>query len=198
MIGSGIFASPGSVLAHAGSVGGALAAWVVAGLLSMLGAATYAELGTCIPRSGGEYAFIHECYGALPAFLFAWTSNLVIKPGGTAIIVLVAGQYIAQPFYSAAAPDWVAKGAAYAVLVLLTAVNCLNVHLAAACQRWLTYTKLVAIALVAVVGVVYLARAGAVEQTNFSHVFANTSLRRVAVCATDVWQRHRRGSLGWR
>ena len=80
-----------------------------------------------------------------------------------------------QPFYTGPAPEWVAKGAAYAVLLLLTAVNCANVHLAAACQRWLTYAKLVAIALVAVVGVVYLARGGDVPHTNFSHTFANSS-----------------------
>ena len=56
MIGSGIFASPGSVLLHAGSVGTSLLAWFFAGLIALLGSLCYAELGTMIPSSGGECA----------------------------------------------------------------------------------------------------------------------------------------------
>ena len=54
MIGSGIFASPGSVLLQSHSVGMALLAWVAAGVIALMGAASYAELGTALPANGGE------------------------------------------------------------------------------------------------------------------------------------------------
>lgn len=54
MIGSGVFASPGAVLLHSGSVGLSLLVWVLAGVIALLGSLCYCELGTCIPESGGE------------------------------------------------------------------------------------------------------------------------------------------------
>ncbi len=76
-----------------------------------MGCATYAELGTMIPESGGEYAYLFRCYGQLYAFLFSWTCNWILKPSGIAIVCLVCGQYITQPFYlNGGAPTWMCKG----------------------------------------------------------------------------------------
>jgi L-type amino acid transporter 9 len=58
MVGSGIFASPGVVLLHTGSVGLSFIAWTAAGLVALLGVVCYAELGTMLPASGGDYAYI--------------------------------------------------------------------------------------------------------------------------------------------
>lgn len=51
--------------------------WVLCGFLSMIGALCYAELGTCIPKSGGDYACIHEAFGQLPSFLYLWAANVI-------------------------------------------------------------------------------------------------------------------------
>ena len=89
VIGSGIFLVPGSVLRNSGhALGVALAVWIVGGLLSYLGALTYAELGAMRPSTGGLYIYIREAFGPLPAFLYGWTLFLVISSGTVATLAV--------------------------------------------------------------------------------------------------------------
>ena len=118
MIGSGIFASPKGVLDASGSVGLALIVWAICGVLAVCGALAYAELGTMIPTSGGEYTYIREAFGALPAFLYAWTACIVIKPSQLAIICLIFGEYIVTPFF----PDCTARSDVQHIIKLLAAL----------------------------------------------------------------------------
>lgn len=74
---AGIFVSPKGVIQEVNAVGTSLVVWVLCGLLSMIGALCYAELGTSIPLSGGDYAYIHEAYGSLPAFLYLWDAMFI-------------------------------------------------------------------------------------------------------------------------
>lgn len=99
MIGSGIFASPRYVMENSGSVGLTLIVWSLCGVLAMFGALCYSELGTMIPLSGAEYVYLLEGFGPLPAFLYSWTSVIVLKPSQVAIICLAFGAYVIEPFF---------------------------------------------------------------------------------------------------
>ncbi|XP_061201885.1 B(0,+)-type amino acid transporter 1 isoform X2 [Neopsephotus bourkii] len=108
IIGSGIFVSPKSVLANVGAVGPCLTMWAACGILATLGALCFAELGTMITKSGGEYPYLMEAFGPIPAFLFSWTSLLVTKPSSFAIICLSFAEYTLAPFYPGCDPPQVA------------------------------------------------------------------------------------------
>ena len=73
VIGTGVFLKTATMAQLVGSPNKVLLAWVAAGLLSLAGALTYAELGAMMPEAGGEYVFLREAYGDLPAFLFGWS-----------------------------------------------------------------------------------------------------------------------------
>ena len=108
IIGSGIFVSPKGVLQEIGSTGGALVVWVACGLISCIGATCYAELGTCILKSGGDYAYINEAYGGMAGFLFLWVAVVVINPTGNAITALTFSYYVLQPIFPNCEPPTLA------------------------------------------------------------------------------------------
>src|SRR5437870_102157 len=83
VIGSGIFLKPGGVLHDVGnSVPIALSVWLVGGILSLLGALTYGEMGAMNPKAGGLYVFVRDAFGRLPAFLYGWALFTVINSAG--------------------------------------------------------------------------------------------------------------------
>jgi basic amino acid/polyamine antiporter, APA family len=99
VIGSGIFLVPGGVLRSAGySVPLAIAAWVVGGVLSLLGALTFGELSAMMPKAGGLYVYIRDCFGRLPAFLFGWTLFFVLSAGSVAALAAAFSIYLAEFF----------------------------------------------------------------------------------------------------
>jgi APA family basic amino acid/polyamine antiporter len=97
VIGSGIFLVPGGVLSKSGGiVGVAMAVWLFGGLLSLLGALTYSELGAMNPGSGGLYLYVRDAFGRLPAFLYGWTVFFVIQAGTVATLAVASSAYLEQ------------------------------------------------------------------------------------------------------
>ncbi|CAH1970247.1 unnamed protein product [Acanthoscelides obtectus] len=128
IIGSGIFVSPKGVLMFSGSVGQAIIVWIMSGVLSMIGALCYAELGTMIPKSGGDYAYIMEAFGPLPAFLYLWIALFILVPTGNAITAITFAQYILQPVWGdCPAPYEAVRLLAAATTCILTVCRRLSV-----------------------------------------------------------------------
>lgn len=149
MIGSGIFVSPSGLLVRTGSVGVSFLIWLACGMLSLLGALAYAELGTMNTSSGAEYAYFMDAFGAPPAFLFSWVSTLVLKPSQMAIICLSFAQYAVEAFVSECdPPSAVVKMVALVAIVMILFVNCYSVNLGMAVQNIFTAAKLVAVLIV--------------------------------------------------
>ncbi|XP_055855170.1 Y+L amino acid transporter 2 isoform X1 [Episyrphus balteatus] len=157
IVGAGIFVSPKGVLLYSGSIGQSIIVWILCGLLSMVGALCYAELGTMIPKSGGDYAYIGVAFGPLPAFLYLWVALLVLVPTGNAITALTFAQYLLQPFRpSCEAPVESVQLLAAVITCVLTAINCYNVKWVTRVTDVFTGTKILALLVIVAAGAWYL------------------------------------------
>ncbi|KAF2348529.1 Amino acid/polyamine transporter I [Trinorchestia longiramus] len=173
IIGSGIFVSPKGVLATTGSVGMSLVVWVICGMLSMVGALCYAELGTSIPKSGGDYAYIHEGFGSLPSFLFLWAANLIFVPTTNAIMALTFAKYVLQPFFPGCSmPDDATRLIAALAICFLTFINSWNVRITTKLQDVFMVTKVSALVIIIVAGMVHLGKG---HTENFDDPFKGTT-----------------------
>lgn len=153
MIGSGIFVSPGGVLAESGSVGLSLVIWAAGGLLSICGSLVYVELGTVIPESGGEYSYLSKAFGPIPGFLFAWTSMSLLKPAETGIICLAFAKYAVDPFIDVETVPTAVKMIGISAIMLITFINIFSVKVATKVQIFFTIAKLLAIAIIVAGGI---------------------------------------------
>lgn len=161
IIGSGIFLNPAIVAQRVGTVGLTLTVWVLGGIVALIGAMVYAELGARRPIAGGGYIYLREAYGRLPAFLYAWALLLVIATGAIAAVAVTFGSYTAALLgLGPTAQVPLAIGA----ILLLSAINYLGVRPGAMTQNVLTLLKLGALTLLIVAGLTGVPAPAAVEQ----------------------------------
>jgi APA family basic amino acid/polyamine antiporter len=143
VIGSGIFILPGPVLRQ---VGGrfdvSLTVWVVGGILSLLGALTFGELGAMAPEAGGIYVYIRDAFGRLPAFLYGWTFFFVVASGSVATLAVASTAYLKQ---LVPLSPLVERSVPVALIVFCTAVNVRGTRQSALFQALTTTAKVTAI-----------------------------------------------------
>src|SRR6187551_3839625 len=84
VIGTGVFLKARVMTCNVGSPTWVIVVWIAAGLLSLAGALTYAELTAMKPQAGGEYVFLRDAYGRASSFLFGWMQMFIAKPGSQA------------------------------------------------------------------------------------------------------------------
>lgn len=160
MIGSGIFIVSAKSARVLGSGGWLLAAWAVAGVLTMIAALCCAELAAMMPKAGGQYVFFREAYGPLFGFLFGWTMFLVVQTGTIAAVAVAFAKFLGVvwpavtevktrigPFSVSAA-----QLTAVAVIALLTASNANGLKTGTATQNVFTFAKLAALLALTVCG----------------------------------------------
>src|SRR5437868_11913984 len=114
VIGSGIFRKPGVMAAQVGSPELLLAVWLAAGVISLLGTLSNAELAAMMPETGGQYVYLQRAYGPFVAFLYGWALFAVIQSGSIAALSYVFAEYAAR---FANLPDAVVPLAGFAVHV---------------------------------------------------------------------------------
>jgi APA family basic amino acid/polyamine antiporter len=98
VIGSGIFMTTGLMADALPSVSLILIVWLLGGLQMLAGALTYAELGAAMPKAGGQYVYLREAYGSLPAFLFGWVAFIAYLTGTNAAIAVAVAEHLGS-FY---------------------------------------------------------------------------------------------------
>ena len=139
VIGSGIFLTPGLILRQVnGSVGYSLLVWLVGGVLSLLGALTYAELAATNPEAGGLYCFIRDAFGRAPAFLYGWCLFLVIASGSVAALARAFTRYLAELIPLSATGSTVIS---VAMIGVVTVVNVWGTRKSSDLQNWTTLIK---------------------------------------------------------
>ncbi|KAJ3883499.1 L-methionine transporter [Lentinula edodes] len=165
-IGSGIFSSPGVVVANTRTVGASLCVWIASGLLGWTGASSFAELGSAIPQNGGAQAYLAYAYGPLLAYLFAWTAIIALRPGGNAVISLIFAEYLNRIFWHSTRDDvspddipaWAIKLTACIAVLLVTALCVWDRKLGARAAVVFTSVKIMCLVFIIVLGIVQLAR----------------------------------------
>jgi APA family basic amino acid/polyamine antiporter len=109
MIGSGIFIVSAESSRLVGAPGWLLAAWALAGVMTITGALCCAELAAMMPRAGGQYVFLREAYGPATAFLFGWALLLVIQTGTIAAVAVAFANFTGVLIPSVSATRYVLR-----------------------------------------------------------------------------------------
>ena len=149
IVGASIFVQPSEITGQVPSVAGVFLVWLLSGALTLCGALVCAELSSIFSRTGGVYVYLGEAFSPAIGFLWGWAMFWVMHSGIIAAIAIVFARYVGF-FFSLG--DAGTKAVAVAVILALSAVNCLGVRHGARLQAVFTYGKLLVIALIIVVG----------------------------------------------
>jgi APA family basic amino acid/polyamine antiporter len=148
IIGSGIFVTPAEVARHVETPLLIVGVWMIGGIVALAASFVYAELAARRPAVGGQYAYLRDAYGPMPAFLYGWALLLVIQSGGMAAVAITFARYFGNLVQLPVGDSAVAV----AVLALLTLINCLGVRSGSNVQSALMLLKIGAIAVLVLVG----------------------------------------------
>ena len=191
MIGSGIFIVSADVARQVGSSGWLLASWLLAGVLTMIGALCYGELTAMFPHAGGQYVFLQKAYGKLTGFLYGWSFFAVIQTGTIAAVAvafakysgvlfpeLISDKYEIFAFGDSSFKLTTQRLLAIVSIIILTYANTRGVKEGKIIQNVFSTTKLAAIALLIILGFILGANAEVISQ-NFSNLFVASSTAKI-------------------
>ncbi|MBI3664668.1 MAG: amino acid permease [Acidobacteria bacterium] len=196
MIGTGVFLKTRVMTCNVGEPGLVLAVWVVAGLLAMAGALSYAELAAMMPRAGGAYVFLREAYGRPMGFLYGWTIFGVARTGSQAALAVgcaiflnillggaLEGSYFSFSVIGHTIPFGKLQLAALGAIAVVTLINCAAVSVSGNVSTVLTVIK-IGLVLTVGAGAALLARG---NWAHFSLSGASGACEAVASTARGGW-----------
>jgi len=187
MIGSGIFIVSADIARQTGSAGGLLTAWIITGILTVSAALSYGELAAMMPKAGGQYVYLRECYSPLWGFLYGWTLFLVIQTGTIAAVAVAFARFLGVLAPSVSPVSWIVApipiSAKYAfslswqqffailLIAFLTLVNTRGLNWGKYIQNIFTSAKTLALIGLVILGI-FFGRNAAAIQANFSQMWA--------------------------
>ncbi len=139
IIGSGIFLVPTTIALYMHSTSLTLLVWLVAGILTLFGALSMAELGAAMPRAGGQYVYLKEAYGPFWGFLYGWSSFWVINSASIAAIAVAFATYLGH-FYPITPLQ--IKLIAIAAITVFTLLNIYGLRTGVWAQNIITFLKI--------------------------------------------------------
>jgi APA family basic amino acid/polyamine antiporter len=151
IVGAGIFANPSEVAHRVHTPFLIFGVWVLGGLIAMCGAFIWAELATRLPGTGGQYLYLREAYHPSVAFVYGWGLLLITQTGGMAAVAVIFSSY----FRALTGVVWNESAIAAAVLLMLTAINCLGARAGSNVQSALMLLKIAALAALVVLGLTF-------------------------------------------
>jgi APA family basic amino acid/polyamine antiporter len=175
VIGSGVFVKGRTVSDSVPEVGLAMAAWVLGGILALLGALALAEVAVLFPRAGGNYVFLREAYGRPMGFLWGWVEFWIIRSASIAALATMfstsVGNLVGQALGTAGLDYWPRVLLAVAVIVALAAVNARGTRLGGGLQFVITVVKVGSLLFIIVLPfVVYAAVTAPTHPPKFEHL----------------------------
>jgi APA family basic amino acid/polyamine antiporter len=151
VIGSGIFLTPGLILRElVGSVGYSLFVWLLGGVLSLVGALTYAELSAANPEAGGLYCYIRDGFGRLPAFLYGWSLLLVIASATIAALAHAFTAYLQEIIPLSRAGEFIVP------VLMIAVVTLVNIWGTRKSSDLMNVTTFIKVAIIVVLGSILL------------------------------------------
>ena len=182
IIGSGIFVNPAEVARHIDAPALIVGVWLIGGVIAIAGAFVYAELAARRPEVGGQYAYLRDAWGPMPAFLYGWSLLLVIQSGGMAAVAITFARYFLD-VAPLAVPEW---SVAVASLLLLTAINCMGVRAGGSVQSLLMVLKIGAILMLVLCGLLLAPLVPAAPRIEASSVTSVGMLAAIGAAMTPV------------
>ncbi|MCY7377470.1 MAG: amino acid permease [Pyrinomonadaceae bacterium] len=200
VIGTGVFLKARVMTCNVGEPEWVIIAWIAAGLLSLAGALTYAELSAMKPEAGGEYVFLRDAYGRIWSFLYGWMLIFVGKTGAQASVAVVFAiglndfldgklkqTLFSQDIFGYQFELTSLQLIAVMMIVIFTTVNCASVYLSGRIATALMFVKIILIAFVGIGAFVWVA----------GGTFSHFSLTEVGGACEGVAESVRYGSVSY-
>lgn len=152
-IGAGIYSTPQIIAGYLGSFSVIIAFWILIGVFVFISSLIYAELGTRLPNTGGEYVYISQCFGPFAGFMFGWAQLFIIRTSAAAGLAIITADYLS---YFVKLSGFAHTAVALSVLVLLGILNYVGIKWASVFQKLSSVLKVGGLFALVIIGLILM------------------------------------------